>query len=108
MKNSFQQFLVIVVATVVLAWCRPTHAYVEISYSLGRVVNEATNVVLMRVESVDKEKNLVIYRKVSDVKGKHPADVIKHNIGRGGFHPPARLASTTTGIRPTPAASGGA
>jgi hypothetical protein len=51
------------------------------------VVNEATNVVLMRVESVDKEKNLVIYRKVSDVKGKHPADVIKHNIGRGGFHP---------------------
>ena len=41
----------------------------------------------MRVETVDKEKNLIIYRKVRDIKGKHPQDVIKHNIGRGGLRP---------------------
>ena len=41
----------------------------------------------MRVEKVDREKNLIIYRKVSDLKGKHAGDIIKHNIGRGGFHP---------------------
>src|SRR5262249_61789873 len=42
---------------------------------------------VVRVEKVDKEKNLIIYRKVRDLKGVHPTDVIKHNIGRGGFNP---------------------
>lgn len=62
-------------------------AYVEAPMSLGAIVQQSTNIVLMRVESVDKEKNLIIYRKVRDVKGKHPTDVIKHNIGRGGLRP---------------------
>jgi len=55
--------------------------------SLGAIVMQSTNIVLMRVESVDKEKNLIIFRKVRDVKGKHPQDLIKHNIGRGGLRP---------------------
>src|SRR5438477_36476 len=42
---------------------------------------------VLRVEKVDKQNNLIIYRKVRDLKGVHPTDVIKHNIGRGGFHP---------------------
>jgi hypothetical protein len=41
----------------------------------------------MRVEKVDKEKNLILFRKIADIKGKSPTEVIKHNIGRGGFHP---------------------
>ena len=106
-------------------------AYVEIPYTLGRLVQESTHIMLVRVEKVDKERNLIIYRKVQDLKGTHPTDVIKHNIGRGGFHPrewqtimdvgragqdrpsssttaaPARRASATTGTRRTPAASGG-
>ncbi len=89
MKTTLRHGLAITLAVyLTLAWCLPlAHAYVEISYSLGRVVNESTNVMLLRVESVDKEKNLIIYRKVSDIKGKHPTEVVKHNIGRGGFHP---------------------
>ena len=51
------------------------------------ICNLSTNIVLMRVEKVDKEKNLIIYRKVRDIKGVHPTDVIKHNIGRGGYNP---------------------
>ncbi len=66
---------------------REAHAYVEAPHSLGQVVSLSTNVVLVRVELVDKQKNVIIYRKVRDLKGKHPTDVIKHNIGRGGFHP---------------------
>src|SRR5216110_3963558 len=66
---------------------RSAQAYVEIPYTLGRVCNEATNICVMRVEKVDKERNLIIFTKVADLKGKHPADTIKHNIGRGGFHP---------------------
>ncbi|HJT78054.1 MAG TPA: VCBS repeat-containing protein, partial [Gemmataceae bacterium] len=66
---------------------RPAYAYVEAGHSLGQVITLSTNVVLVRVEKVDKEKNLIIYRKVRDLKGKHPTDVIKHNIGRGGYNP---------------------
>src|SRR6202007_2677142 len=55
--------------------------------SLGAVVNQSTHVLLMRVEQVDRDKNLIIYRKIRDVKGKHPQEVIKHNIGRGGLRP---------------------
>src|SRR2546430_16555547 len=62
----------------------PAHAYVEAAMSLGAVVAQSSNVILMRVESVDREKSIIIYRKVQDIKGKHPVDVIKHNIGRGG------------------------
>ena len=64
-----------------------TPAYVEIPYTLGRLLNESTNAMLVRVEKVDKTKNLIIYRKVKDLKGTHPTDVIRHNIGFGGFHP---------------------
>jgi hypothetical protein len=65
----------------------PVWAYVEAPYSLGGVVQQSTNVVLVRVEKVDKEKNMIIYRKVRDLKGTHPTDTIRHLIGRGGFNP---------------------
>src|SRR5262249_38836529 len=71
-------------------WPRQGHAYVEAPYTLGRIVHESTNVVVMRVEKVDKEKNMIIYRKGRDLKGKHGTEVIRHNIGRGGLHPRER------------------
>lgn len=61
-------------------------AYVEIPYTLGRVVQESTAISLLRIEKVDKERNLILFRKVQDLKGTQPGDVIRHNIGRGGFH----------------------
>ncbi len=60
-------------------------AYVEAAMSLGAVVAQSTNILLVRVQSVDREKNLIIYRKERDIKGKHPTELIKHNIGRGGL-----------------------
>jgi hypothetical protein len=62
------------------------YAYVEAPYTLGRVIAESSNILVMRVEKVDKEKNMIIYRKVRDLKGQHPTDVIKHNIGKQGYH----------------------
>src|SRR5262249_2122560 len=76
--------------TVVCAFswmAQTTLAYVEAPMSLGAVVAQSTNVVLMRVETVDKEKNIIVYRKIRDIKGKHAQEVIKHNIGRGGLRP---------------------
>ena len=69
-------------------WFTPSaQAYIEAPHTLGQVVTLSTNIMILRVEKVDKEKNLIIYRKVRDLKGTHPTDVIKHNIGRGGFNP---------------------
>src|SRR5262249_13813915 len=62
------------------------YAYVEAPYTLGRVVAESSNVLVMRVEKVAKEKNMIIYRKVRDLKGQHPTDVIRHVIGKNGYH----------------------
>jgi hypothetical protein len=68
-------------------WAPSGYAYVEAPHSLGLVCTLSTNILVIRVEKVDKEKNLIIFRKVQDLKGKHPTEVIKHNIGRGGFNP---------------------
>lgn len=74
---------------VLLAFCLtlPAGAYIEVPLPLGKVIADSTNVVVLRVEKVDREKNLIVYSKVADIKGKHNGDTIKHNIGRGGFHP---------------------
>jgi hypothetical protein len=73
-------------AAAAVALLPPAHAYVEAPHSLGQVIALSTNIVVVRVEKVDKEKNLIVFRKVRDLKGKHPVDVIKHNIGRGGYN----------------------
>jgi hypothetical protein len=65
---------------------QPAAAYVEERYTLPRVLNESTNIILMKVEKVNKARKLIYYRKIADLKGKHPTDVIKHNVGVGGFN----------------------
>lgn len=75
------------VAVLVLCFPYPAQAYVEAPLSFGSIVAQSSNIMLLRVEKVDREKNLIIYSKVRDLKGKHPTDTIKHNVGRGGFHP---------------------
>ncbi|MGA2500057.1 MAG: VCBS repeat-containing protein [Tepidisphaeraceae bacterium] len=70
-----------------LFWPRESIAYVEAPYSVGRIILESTNIVLVKVEKIDNERNLIIYRKVKDLKGVHPTELIKHNIGKAGFQP---------------------
>jgi len=74
-------------AIIVLAFRPATaNAYIEVPHTLGRCCNEASTIVLMEVTRVSAEKNLIIYKKIADIKGKHPVDEIKHNIGKKGFH----------------------
>ena len=84
MEFPMRSLLAIVLAVALLA-PRPASAYVEAPMSLGSVLAQSTNVCLMTVTKVDKTQNLIIFQKTLDVKGKHPADTIKHNIGRGGL-----------------------
>lgn len=66
---------------------RSSLAYVEAPYTLGKIIADSSNVLVITVTAVDKQKNTIIYRKVRDLKGNHPGDTIKHNIGQNGFHP---------------------
>lgn len=66
---------------------QPASAYVEVPITLGDIVRQSTNIVQMQVTKVDREKNLIIFTKLQDIKGKHPQNEIKHNIGRGGLRP---------------------
>ncbi len=69
----------------VLIAVRPGSAYVEAPLSLGAVISQSVVVCSMVVTKVDKQNNLIIYQKVADLKGKHPHEVIKHNIGKNGL-----------------------
>ncbi|HVS38278.1 MAG TPA: VCBS repeat-containing protein, partial [Gemmataceae bacterium] len=82
-----RRLLALLALLLAAAFPPPVRAYVEAPHSMGMIVNLSTNIVLMQVEKVDKEKNLIIFRKVKDIKGVHPTDLIKHNIGRGGYNP---------------------
>ena len=62
-------------------------AYVEAPLPLGAVVQQSVVVCSMVVTKVDKANNLIVFQKTADLKGKHPQEVIKHNIGRGGLRP---------------------
>jgi hypothetical protein len=88
MQRYPRLILVAIVLAVAVVWswmAQPSRAYVEAPMSLGAIVQQSSNIVLMRVESVDKKNNVIVYKKVRDVKGKHPNDTIVHNIGRGGL-----------------------
>lgn len=69
------------------ALAAPAAPYIEAPMSLGAVVAQSTNIVVLQVEKVDKVNNRILYRKVRDLKGTHPTDVVRHNIAKAGFHP---------------------
>ncbi len=82
-----RKFLPLTVLAALLVAAVPGLAYVETPYTLGSICNQSTNIVVMRVEKVNKDNNLVYYKKVRDLKGKHDAEEIKHNIAKAGFTP---------------------
>jgi hypothetical protein len=85
--RRIQVAAVLAAIALVYAFPNPAHGYVEVAMTLGDVVKQSTNVCLMQVTKVDREKNLIIYQKIQDIKGKHNQEQIKHNIGRGGLRP---------------------
>lgn len=73
-------------AIALFAFAAPARAYVEAPMSFGAVVSQSIAICLMQVEKVDKAQSIIIYRKIQDIKGKHPQEVIKHTI-KGELRP---------------------
>ncbi|HXX94290.1 MAG TPA: VCBS repeat-containing protein [Planctomycetota bacterium] len=79
--------IVAVLALGILVWAAPALAYIEAPYSLGRIITESSNIMVIQVDKVNKQNNMILYKKIRDIKGQHPGDVIRHNIAQAGFHP---------------------
>jgi hypothetical protein len=75
------------VGLLTIVWQPAALAYVEAPHSLGQVLSLSSNVLVVRVEAVDRQKNTIVYRKVRDLKGTHPTDVIRHSLGQAGYNP---------------------
>ncbi|MBY0526284.1 MAG: VCBS repeat-containing protein [Gemmataceae bacterium] len=68
----------------VAAWPTSAPAYIGgPPATLGHMCLWSTHVMTVQVERMDREKGVVIFRKVRDLKGKWPVDVIKQAIPIG-------------------------
>src|SRR5688572_6311950 len=62
-------------------------AYIDVSPTLGQIIRESRNIALVRVDKANREKRIVIYTKVADLKGYLPDDhPVRHQLTDG--HPP--------------------
>jgi HEAT repeat protein len=63
--------------------CASAQAYIDVTPSLGRIIKDSGQIVVLQVEKVNREKQAVVYRKVTDLKGKCPADQVTHVLTDG-------------------------
>jgi HEAT repeat protein len=64
----------------------PSMAYIAAIPTLGKVIVDSDHIVVLRVDKVSREKQVVVYNRVSDLKGKDAPDVYVHKL-TDGFHP---------------------
>ncbi|HVE43172.1 MAG TPA: HEAT repeat domain-containing protein [Planctomycetota bacterium] len=69
----------------ILIWASPTPAYIDHFglYTLRSVIEQSPDIAVLRVEKISREKGVVIFSKVADLKGKYPAGESKHQISEG-------------------------
>src|SRR5262249_5254869 len=83
MRNVFLTTLVLVGGLGVPA---PAQAYIGSYPTLGKLTADSSHIVVLQVDSVSRDKQVVIFKKIKDLKGKSAAAVVKHKL-RDGYHP---------------------
>jgi HEAT repeat protein len=71
---------------VFFATAAPSWPYIAAMPTLGKIITDSSNIVVLQVDKVSREKQVVIFKKVADLKGKGLPDVVKHKL-TDGFHP---------------------
>jgi FG-GAP-like repeat len=61
-----------------LATAATSRAYIEAPMTLGDVITQSNMITILRVKSVDKAKNMIVYEKVEDIRGKFPTATARH------------------------------
>jgi len=61
-------------------------AYLAAMPTLGKIIVDSSNIVVLQVDKTSRDKQVVIFKKVADLKGKGLPEVVKHKL-TDGFHP---------------------
>jgi HEAT repeat protein len=61
----------------------PAWGYLGTLQSLGQVINDSRQIVVLQVDRVNREKQVITWKKVADLKGTSPASEIKHHVAGG-------------------------
>jgi HEAT repeat protein len=69
-----------------LGLANPARAYVDATPTLSRLIQDATHIAVMRVVQVDRQKRVIIYAWVADLKGRLEQAEVKHRL-TDGLHP---------------------
>jgi HEAT repeat protein len=64
----------------------PSLAYLAAMPTLGKIITDSSNIVVLQVDKVNRDKQVVVFKKLADLKGKALPEVVKHKL-TDGFHP---------------------
>jgi hypothetical protein len=81
MRRAALGFMALTAGLLLVARPEPAPAYIGgPPATLGHMCLWSTHVMSVAVDKVDREKGVIIYRKLRDIKGKWPADIVKHSV----------------------------
>ena len=58
----------------------PLAGYIDTAPTLGRIIQESNFIVVLEVSQVSREKRVIVYRKVADLKGGTTQTIFRHQI----------------------------
>jgi HEAT repeat protein len=71
---------------VVLATTAPSRAYIDSTLTLGKLISVSNQIAVLQVDKVSREKRVIIFKKVADLKGQDTPEVVNHKL-TDGTHP---------------------
>jgi HEAT repeat protein len=83
--------LAVLVTAALLCLSSRALAYIDRAVTLGGVVRESQNILLVEVEKFSRDKNAVILKKIRDLKGQTDAAPIKHQLAPQGAPIPRQI-----------------
>src|SRR5262249_19276456 len=67
-------------------------AYIAAMPTLAKIITDSSHIVVLQVDKVNREEQVIVFKKAADLKGKGLSDVVKHKL-TDGLHP--RQSHTT-------------
>jgi len=69
---------------ILLAWpAVPAQAYIDVAPTLGAVLKDSTGICVLQVDKVSRERKVIIFKKLADLKGTHPGEEVRQQITDG-------------------------